>query len=136
MQSGKRSHDLDQTGATIGISTAYFHDIPGEHTPGFLNQIFGEGNYDDVAPFVLKINTRGTQKEYTIDLAFTYSDGQEMATDQKAVTVHGTDFVEKHIMPITIAAIISTIITVVGFVLPYVLSYLTSGGQATTANGG
>jgi hypothetical protein len=98
--------------------------------------------YDDVAPFVLKINTRKKVPKggYTIDMAFTYSDGQEMATDQKAVTVHVTDFVEKHSMLISLAAIIGTIVTVAGFVLPFILSSLTSGSPATptnaTANGG
>jgi|ERR671923_1859822 hypothetical protein len=58
MQSGKGSHRLDQTGVTIGVSEAYFHNTSEEHTLGYLNQIFGERNYDDVAPFVLKINTR------------------------------------------------------------------------------
>ena len=122
MQSSKGSHDLDQVGATIGISEAYFHDTSREHTPGFLNQIFGEGNYDDVALFVLKINIRKKvpKGDYTIDMAFTYSDGQGMATDQKAVTVHVTDFVEKHTMLITMVALIGAIVTVVG--LYYLLS--------------
>jgi primosomal replication protein N len=89
-----------------------------------------------VAPFLLKINTRKKipKGDYTIHMAFTYSDGQEMATDQKAVTVHVTDFVEKHSMLINMAAIIGTIVTVVGFVLPFILSYLTSGSPATPTN--
>jgi ABC-type Fe2+-enterobactin transport system substrate-binding protein len=89
-----------------------------------------------MAPFVSKINTRRRipKGDYTIDLAFTYSDGQEIATDQKAVTVHVTDFVEKHTMLINLVAIISTIVTVtgfaLGFALPFVLSSLTSGSPA------
>jgi hypothetical protein len=67
-------------------------------------------------------------------MAFTYSDGQEMATDQKAVTIHVTDFVEKHSMLIALGAIISTILTVAGFVLPLVLSSLTTGSPATPTN--
>jgi len=142
MQSGKGSHRLDEIGVTIGVIEAYFHDTSGEHTPGLLNQIFAERMYDDVAPFVLKINTKKKvpKGDYTIDMAFTYSDGQEMATDQKAVTVHVTDFVEKHSMLISLAAIIGTIVTVAGFVLPFILSSLTSGSPASptnaTANGG
>jgi hypothetical protein len=67
-----------------------------------------------------------------------------MATDHKVVTVHVTDFVEKHSMFIDLAAIIGAIVTVstfvVAFVLPLVLCSLTSGSPATptnaTANGG
>jgi hypothetical protein len=70
MQSGEGSYRLDRTGVTIGVSEAYFHDISKEHTPGYLNQIFGEGTFAGVAPFVLKINTRKKvpKGDYTIDM--------------------------------------------------------------------
>jgi hypothetical protein len=34
MQSGQGSHPLDETGVTIGVNEAYFHNSSKEHTPG------------------------------------------------------------------------------------------------------
>jgi hypothetical protein len=42
MRSGEGRYNLDQTGATIGVSEAYFHETSAECTLGRLNHIFGE----------------------------------------------------------------------------------------------
>jgi hypothetical protein len=104
-------------GLTVRVSEAYFHNSSEEEVPGYLNQIYGEGTFDGVAPFLVKINTREKipKGDYSIDMAFTYSDGQEMTTDHKVVTVHVTDWVEKHTLLLTVGSIIATIVTVTGF---------------------
>jgi hypothetical protein len=127
--SGQGSHDLNVTGLTIRVSEAYFHKSSEDDMPGYLNQIYGEGTFDDVAPFVLTINTREKipKGDYSIDMAFTYSDrdSQEMTTDHKVVTVHVTDFIEKHSMILSLGAIIGTIVSVAGILLPFVITSLT-----------
>jgi hypothetical protein len=115
------SHRLDVTGTTTEVVDAYFQKIPaenGQSTPMTLKPIYGERNYDGLAPFVLRINTRKKipKGDYTIDITFTYSDGQELATDYKAVKVHVTDFAEKHSFVIFLMTLAATIIGAAGLI--------------------
>lgn len=103
------------TGTATEVVDAYFQEVTamnGQPIIDTLKPIYGERNYDGLAPFVLRINTRKKvpKGDYTIDLTFTYSDGQEIAIDYKAVKVHVTDTAEKHSFLIFLMTIAGTII--------------------------
>jgi hypothetical protein len=112
------SHALNETGTVTTVVESFFQEITTERGQGTLNTIYGEGNYDGLAPFVLRINTRKKipKGDYTIDITFTYSDGQEMATDFEAVKVHVTDFAEKHSFVIFLMTLAGTIIGAAGLI--------------------
>jgi hypothetical protein len=108
-------HRLDGSGVITEVVDAFFQVVTvinGHPITDTLNPIYAERNYDELAPFVLRINTRKKipRGDYVIDLTFTYSDGQEIATDYKDVKVHVTDTAEKHSFLIFLMTIAGTII--------------------------
>jgi len=94
--------NLDPTGATINLNEGFFSDVESENNlkmskVGFP-QIMPERVFERQPPFRFSFNTNKDTPagNYDIDFVLTYSDGDEITTNHKKVTIHVKSFLEKY----------------------------------------
>jgi hypothetical protein len=114
---------VDQYGVSVTINPGYFQDTTGTNRLdkfGFPT-IHSEKLADGFPPLLLKLNTsrRAERGDYDVDITFTYSDGTDLATDHKRVTIHVTDWNEKHGRTLGIIGLAGTFATIIGLLIAY-----------------
>jgi len=95
----KGKHNLDHVGAFIYLNEGFFLDDPRiTSTPFGLARIMSENTWDKLFPLSMMINTLKdvSSGNYTLDLNFTYSDGDEISTNHKTVVIHVRNWKEKN----------------------------------------
>lgn len=97
-------HSLDSVGTTVKLTEAYFMSrnetrrLSGEKIDPYDLALLSEMTHDGYPPMLLKFNTlpNATQGDHNIVLTLFYSDGSDLKMDQKVVTFHIRNWVEKH----------------------------------------
>lgn len=97
-------HLCDPVGTTVTLNAGYFMSVKeakrlsGKEVDETDSRILGEITHDEHPPALLKVNTLpdATSGDHDIILTLFYSDGSTLKMDQKIVTIHVKNWIEKH----------------------------------------
>lgn len=97
-------HPLDKIGTTITLNQGYFMKnkeairLSGKKVDEKDARILSEMTHDGHPPILLKFNTlsNAVSGDHNIVLTLFYTDGSEVKMDQKVITIHVNNWIEKH----------------------------------------